>query len=84
MKFCGKSFVCFLATCRKTRGKPQRRGLGFPLKGVGAKCFVKSISPLSAKIYHKTLSIGAYILHVFGTNSSSNIRIAYLSVKEAI
>ena len=34
-----KFFVCYLATCRKTRGKPQRSGLGFPLKDVSAKCF---------------------------------------------
>ena len=38
----------------QNEGKTAERA-GVSLKGEGAKCFVKSISPLLAEIYHKTL-----------------------------
>ena len=39
----------------QNEGKTTAERAGFSLKGEGAKCFVKSISPLLAEIYHKTL-----------------------------
>ena len=52
-KFCMPS--CNLP---QNEGKTTAERAGFSPKNVAAKCFVKLISPLFAKIYHKTLSFG--------------------------